>query len=40
MARRKPDLSKIKKLIGYEPEVSLEESLMRIIDYHKKDNAK
>jgi UDP-glucose 4-epimerase len=35
MARRKPDLSKIKKLIGYQPKVSLEESLRRIIDHYK-----
>lgn len=38
MARRKPDLSMIKKIIGYEPKVSLEGSLKKIIDYSK--NAK
>lgn len=36
MARRKPDLSKIQKFIGYEPKISLEESLKRIIDYYGK----
>ena len=41
MARRKPDLSKIKKFIGYEPKVSLGESLKRIIEYYSKlSNAK
>ena len=33
MARRRPDLSKIKKLIDYQPRVTLEESLKKIIDY-------
>ena len=33
MAHRKPDLTKIKKILGYEPKVSLEESLKRIIAY-------
>ncbi len=36
MAHRRPDLSKIKKLIGYRPKVSLEESLKKIIDYYGK----
>jgi UDP-glucose 4-epimerase len=40
MARRRPDLSKIKNLIGYRPKVFLEEGLKRIIDYHKRSNAK
>lgn len=40
MARRRPDLSKIKKLVGYEPKITLEESLRRIIDYYKLSNAK
>lgn len=33
MARRKPDLSKIKKFIDYEPKTTLEESIKKIIDY-------
>jgi UDP-glucose 4-epimerase len=33
MMRRVPDISKIGKLIGYKPRVSLEESLTSIIDY-------
>ncbi|MBI2625983.1 MAG: SDR family NAD(P)-dependent oxidoreductase [Candidatus Nealsonbacteria bacterium] len=41
MARRRPDLSKIKKIIGYAPKITLEESLKRIIDYYSKlSNAK
>ena len=32
--RRVPDISKIKKLIGYQPKVSLEESVKKIIKYH------
>ena len=39
MARRKPDLFKIKNFIGYQPKVNLEQSLLRIIDYYKKSNA-
>jgi UDP-glucose 4-epimerase len=35
MVHRRPDLSKIKKIIGYQPKVSLEESLKKIIDYAK-----
>lgn len=34
MAHRKPDLSKIKGLIGYRPQVSLEQSLSKIIKYY------
>lgn len=34
MARRKPDLSKIIKLIGYQPKVNLEQSILRIIKYY------
>lgn len=33
LAHRRPDLSKIRKLIGYQPKISLEESLKKIIDY-------
>ncbi|MDI6591325.1 MAG: SDR family NAD(P)-dependent oxidoreductase [Patescibacteria group bacterium] len=33
MEHRKPDLTKIKKLINYQPKVTLEESLKKIIDY-------
>ena len=33
MFYRKPELSKIKETIGYQPEFSLEESLKKIIDY-------
>lgn len=32
--RRVPDISKIKKLIGYQPKVNLEESVKKIINYH------
>ncbi len=34
MARRKPDLSKIKKIIGYQAGVNLEQSLLKIIKYY------
>ena len=33
MAHRRPDLSKIKAAIGYQPKLSLEDSLNKIIDY-------
>ncbi|MFQ6082608.1 MAG: SDR family NAD(P)-dependent oxidoreductase [Candidatus Aminicenantia bacterium] len=32
--RRIPDISRIKKLIGYKPKVTLEESIKKIINYH------
>ena len=35
MRRRVPDLSKINKLIGYEPKVKLNELLKRIIEYYE-----
>jgi len=35
MRHRKPDLTKIKSLIGYEPKVKLEEALIKIIEYFK-----
>lgn len=34
--RRKPDLSKAKRLLGYEPKVSTEEAIRKIIDERKK----
>ena len=34
MAHRRPDLSKIKKLINYQPRVNLEQSLLKIIKYY------
>lgn len=34
MIHRKPDLSKIKRLISYEPKIDLEQSLLRIIRYY------
>ena len=36
MQRRVPDITKIKRLIGFKPTVSLEESIKRIIDYYRK----
>lgn len=36
MERRKPDLSKIKAVINYQPKITLEDSLKRIIDYYGK----
>ncbi|MBI4667787.1 MAG: GDP-mannose 4,6-dehydratase [Elusimicrobia bacterium] len=33
--RRVPDISKSRKFIGFEPQISFEETLRRIIDYHK-----
>lgn len=35
MLMRQPDLSKIKRLIGYEPKFSLEQTLQQIIDYER-----
>lgn len=42
MARRVPDLTKIKKLIGYSPKVKLDEIITRVRDYfiEQKQNAK
>ena len=34
MPRRVPDTNKIAALVGYEPKVSLDEILQRVIDYH------
>jgi UDP-glucose 4-epimerase len=36
MQRRIPDITKIKKLIGFKPTVSLEESIKRIIEYYRR----
>ena len=36
MQRRIPDITKIKKLIGFNPTVSLEESIKRIVEYYRK----
>ncbi|NQU73229.1 MAG: GDP-mannose 4,6-dehydratase [Candidatus Omnitrophica bacterium] len=36
MRRRTPDVSKIKKLIGYKPSVTLDEIITKVIDYFKR----
>lgn len=35
MMRRVPDISKIHRLVGYEPKISLDETLKSVIDYQK-----
>ncbi len=35
MKRRVPDISKLKKFIDYSPKVKLEQTLNKVIDYHK-----
>jgi UDP-glucose 4-epimerase len=35
MMRRVPDISKVNRLIGYEPKISLDETLKSVIDYQK-----
>jgi len=35
--RRRPDLTKAKNLLGYEPKISMEEAIRRIIDCRKKE---
>jgi UDP-glucose 4-epimerase len=35
MLLRQPDLSKIRRLIGYEPKYSLEQTLRQVIDYER-----
>lgn len=40
MPRRVPDLSRIRALIGYEPQVQLDEILDRVIEYFKSDRAR
>jgi UDP-glucose 4-epimerase len=36
MRRRVPDLGKIRQLIGYEPRYKLEDTLLRVIDYERR----
>ena len=36
MQRRVPDISKVQKLIGYEPNFTLEQTLERVIDFFSK----
>jgi UDP-glucose 4-epimerase len=36
MMRRVPDLSKIRRLVGYEPKVGFDEILASVIEYHRK----
>ncbi len=36
MPRRVPDISKIRNLIGYAPQISLDEILRRVIEFHRK----
>ncbi len=38
MRRRVPDTSKIRTLLGWEPEISLQETLNRIIDFYTRDS--
>jgi UDP-glucose 4-epimerase len=40
MARRVPDLTRIKALVGYEPKVHLDEILEHVIDYFTSDKAR
>jgi UDP-glucose 4-epimerase len=35
MMRRVPDISKVNRLVGYEPKISLDETLKSVIDYQK-----
>jgi UDP-glucose 4-epimerase len=35
MLIRRPDLTKVRRLIGYEPKFTLEQTLQQIIDYHR-----
>jgi UDP-glucose 4-epimerase len=35
MTRRKPDITKMKELLGSKPKISLEDGLKRVIDNHK-----
>ena len=37
MPRRVPDIEKIRRLVGYEPRVQLEEILANVIDYFRGD---
>ncbi len=38
MERRMPDISKVQKLIGYQPTINLESILKSVIEYHKQQN--
>jgi len=40
MPRRVPDLSKVQKLVGYDPQVHLDEILGRVIEYFMSDQAR
>jgi UDP-glucose 4-epimerase len=35
MPRRVPDLTKVSKLVGYEPKVGLDEIIMRVIEHFR-----
>jgi len=35
MRRRVPDITKIKNLIGFEPSVSLEETIRKVIEFYE-----
>ena len=35
--RRVPDLTKAKTLLGYEPEISMEEAIKRMVSFRKKE---
>ena len=39
MRRRVPDISKIKKAVGWEPRIGLEETLRRIVESHSPSGA-
>lgn len=38
LQRRVPDISKLRNMIGYEPKISLEQTIERIIRYHKENS--
>ena len=40
MAIRIPDITKIRKFIGFEPKIKLEEILKRVIDFYRKNSAR
>jgi UDP-glucose 4-epimerase len=40
MPRRVPDISKARRLVGYEPRVHLDEILERVIEYFTSDKAR
>jgi len=40
MQRRVPDLSRIRALVGYEPQVHLDQILDRVIEYFMSDKAR